>query len=650
MKNMGGGDNIVGNKKILSKKQIMSITLKTSIFLYPIGLVLGFNPLNGLSVFYNLFVGTIVFLFVGGIIRNLVGSNRGQIIGSFYGIIFGCLFGGLFGYISSIISGYFLNGFVILLTIFNFFDINVIYNQSIIGLFDFSGIYSQNAFRSFILIGGTFSGGVVGLIRGSYDGLMAGKDNENKINIVKTYENVDNANKSIKSKNEIAPELSISRETEFYQGYIRLKMSISNLSSLVINDVALDFDYNEDLLRMDVEYQTYGIKNGKIILGNIASTSSTSVVVYFDPMMCSKGTDINCQINYKDAKGQPQTTHMKPKQISVVCPIMETESDINIGRLKEFIEKLPYRDSKVYQIQNGFDIDVLKNISREIVQKHDVKHIRTLFTKDGNTCEIWYYGKTKVHGHDIVIKITILSETKSIELFAATETVESLAGLLAEVGRELKGAIESKVTGNVQQVINVSIKDSIVQRSNLLSHCDIDGNCSGDVVIEDSIVQRSNIGRGESENEGVSKEMDKDKVYNYLVNIVNNRSDIENTKIGYKDVLNYFNRDTKYLPLLFTRLAEICKYNHERNEPLISAIVVNEEPSIPGKGFFENCMRKYRGYIGPSDGPEAQKIHDEELIRVFNYWHNGDEKTCPACGMVVLDGAKFCMECGEKLQ
>lgn len=144
--------------------------------------------------------------------------------------------------------------------------------------------------------------------------------------------------------------------------------------------------------------------------------------------------------------------------------------------------------------------------------------------------------------------------------------------------------------------------------------------------------------------------MDKDKVYNYLVSIVNNSSNIEDMKIGYKDVLNYFNRDTKYLPLLFTRLGEICKYNHERNEPLISAIVVNEEPSIPGKGFFENCMRKYRDYIGPFDGSEAQKIHDEELIRVFNYWHNGDEKTCPACGIVVSDGAKFCMECGEKLQ
>jgi hypothetical protein len=458
------------------------------------------------------------------------------------------------------------------------------------------------------------------------------------------------ANYQLIREDDIDSDLSISRETEFYQGFIRFKMSVTNTSLFVVNDVALDFDYDDDLLRIDRHEPDYQIKNGRTIFGNISGNSSKTIAVYFDPMMCSKSTAINCQVNYKDAKGQPQTTHMEPKKISVVCPIMETESDINIGRLKEIIEQLPYRDSKVYQIQNGFDIDLLKNISREIVQKHDVKHIRTLFTKDGNTCEIWYYGKTKVHGHDIVIKITILSDTKSIELFAATETVESLAGLLAEVGRELKSAIESQVTGNVQQIINVSIKDSIIQRSNLLSYCDINGNCSGDVVIEDSLVQRSNISSVESENEGVNEEMDKNKVYNYLVSIVNNRSNVEDMKIGYKDVLNYFNRDTKYLPLLFTRLGEICKSNHERNEPLISAIVVNEKTSMPGKGFFENCLRKYRGYIGPSDGPEAQEIHEEELIRVFNYWHNGDEKTCPACGEVVQDGAKFCMECGEKLQ
>jgi hypothetical protein len=288
---------------------------------------------------------------------------------------------------------------------------------------------------------------------------------------------------------------SITRETEFYQGFIRLKMAITNTTDFVINDVALDFHFDELLLRIDRHEPDYPIKNGKILLGNINNGSSKSVAVYFDPMMCSRGTEINCQINYSDEKGQIQTVWMEPKMINVVCPIMKTDSDINIGRLKDFVEKLPHSDSKIYQIQTGFNIDSLKTISREVIQKHDVKHIRTLYTKDGKTSEIWYYGNTKVNNHNIVIRITISSENKSLELFAATQTAESLTGLLAELGRELFISIEGKITGknNVNQVINVSIKDSIIQRSNLLSYCDIDGKCTGDVVIEDSLVQRSNM-------------------------------------------------------------------------------------------------------------------------------------------------------------
>ena len=288
--------------------------------------------------------------------------------------------------------------------------------------------------------------------------------------------------------------LSITRENEFYNGFIRFKMSVTNTTDFVVHDVALDFDLDDILLQINRHEPDYPTKNGKIMLGNISGNSSKTIAIYLDPMMCSKGTDINCQINYKDAKGQPQSTQMEPKKISVVCPIMKTDSDINIGRLKEFVENLPYRDSKVYQLQAGFDIEQLHNITREVVQKHDVKHIRTLHTKDGKTCEIWHYGKTKVNSHNIVIRITISDDTQSIELFAATPTPESLAGLLAEVGREIKSAIDAKTAGdNVKQVLNVTIKDSIIQRSNLLSFCDINGNCTGDVVIEDSVVQRSEI-------------------------------------------------------------------------------------------------------------------------------------------------------------
>ncbi|MFA4826332.1 MAG: hypothetical protein WC593_14365 [Methanoregula sp.] len=47
---------------------------------------------------------------------------------------------------------------------------------------------------------------------------------------------------------------------------------------------------------------------------------------------------------------------------------------------------------------------------------------------------------------------------------------------------------------NIKKTFQVSSKDSVVQSTNLMSSCDADGKCSGDVSIEDSVVMRSNSG------------------------------------------------------------------------------------------------------------------------------------------------------------
>ena len=67
---------------------------------------------------------------------------------------------------------------------------------------------------------------------------------------------------------------------------------------------------------------------------------------------------------------------------------------------------------------------------------------------------------------------------------------------MAELGHQLSEKItsETKNQESIQQIINIDIKDSIIQRSNLLSFCDLDGKCTGDVVVQDSVIQRSQIG------------------------------------------------------------------------------------------------------------------------------------------------------------
>ncbi|MDG6243699.1 MAG: hypothetical protein QCH31_04805 [Methanolobus sp.] len=310
------------------------------------------------------------------------------------------------------------------------------------------------------------------------------------------YEATNGQNVNNGSIQNVETHLQIIRETEFYQGFIRLKMAVNNRSSLVVNDVTLEFDFDEQLFRIDRFEPAYSEKNNRLILGNIPGNNSKSVMVYFDPMLCSKSSEIKCRIFYKDAQGKLLNTEMKPKIIEVTCPIMKTDSDINIGILRELVASLPFRDSKVYRIKSELDIATIMTICREMVQRHDIRHVRTLKTVDGKNYETWYYGKTKVNDHDLILKITASEETGCIEIFGATRTAESLVGMLAEFGREFCREMKTSPGGknDVTPIVNLTIKDSIIQRSNLLNSCDLHGNCTGDVIIEDSVVQNTDMG------------------------------------------------------------------------------------------------------------------------------------------------------------
>ena len=284
--------------------------------------------------------------------------------------------------------------------------------------------------------------------------------------------------------------LAILREYEFFNGFIRIKISVQNEMQQTVNDVSLDIsDHDEHILRFDHhEPKTYTNTGSKIKLGNILPNSDRTIALYLDPMICSKkGTHFNCQINYKDSYGMPDTIMMETLKVNVICPMFDTEQHINIGRLKELVETLSAHGSKIFSMPKDMDIIKVLALCREVIQMHDVRHVRTFKTTDDIIYETWYYGKTKNDNIDIIIK-TSVNKDENIEVFIAAPDQKALTGLLAEIGRNL-----TEKTKSFAPIFNISIRDSIIQRSNLLSFCDLNGICTGNVVIEDSIIQRSNI-------------------------------------------------------------------------------------------------------------------------------------------------------------
>ena len=283
----------------------------------------------------------------------------------------------------------------------------------------------------------------------------------------------------------------IIRAYEFYSGYIRVKISVKNPTPLTIHDVILEPDVDRAILYLERhEPEEYLSENEKIILGTINPHNDRTVSLYFEPTICAKeGTDVHCHIRYKDAQGQPGSLDMEPLRIQVICPIFETKEPVNIGSLKQLIESLPSRDTKIFSVPRNLDAQTQLKIFQGVIQLHDIRHISTL--KRARNFESWYYGRTKVTQKDMVIKLGVAKDMDMVEISAFSHDPKDLTGLLAEISRHVTEEVSKR--GNVQKIFNVTIKDSVVQRTNLMSFCDAEGKCSGDVTIEDSVVMRSNI-------------------------------------------------------------------------------------------------------------------------------------------------------------
>jgi tetratricopeptide (TPR) repeat protein len=281
----------------------------------------------------------------------------------------------------------------------------------------------------------------------------------------------------------------VNRAYEFYAGYIRVKISVKNPTSFTIHDVILDPDVDRAILYLERhEPEEYPSENEKIRLGTIYPHNDRTVSLYLEPCICLK-TDVHCHIRYKDAQGQPGSLDMEPLRIQVVCPIFDTKEPVNIGMLKQLIETLPSQDTKVFSVPKNLDAQMQLKLFQSVIQLHDIRHISTL--RRMKNYESWYYGRTKVLQKDMVIKLGVVKDMDMVEITAFSYDSKDLTGLLAEINRHVTEEVSKRE--NVQKILNISIKDSVLQRTNLMSFCDADGKCSGDVTIEDSVVMRSNI-------------------------------------------------------------------------------------------------------------------------------------------------------------
>jgi len=175
------------------------------------------------------------------------------------------------------------------------------------------------------------------------------------------------------------------------------------------------------------------------------------VAFMFDPQICQE-TYIDGMLIYYDPKGELKTVQMKRRHADVVCPIFFTKEHANTAMLKRLIkDKLTMEDLRVFHYPKTQPPDAMLKLAQNALSAEDMQLVRQ-FEEGGPPymAEVWYYAETKVKGYQLVIRLGVLEEKGTLEIYAASTSMEPITGLLADFRRELDRTMEKNFPEGVR--------------------------------------------------------------------------------------------------------------------------------------------------------------------------------------------------------
>jgi len=89
---------------------------------------------------------------------------------------------------------------------------------------------------------------------------------------------------------------------EFYSGYVRIKIGVSNELDGPISKINLDLAYDTNTLRLSHIEPQYPISDNTVFLPDILPNEKRTVAVYFDPLICQE-SHIDGTVRYMDPAG-----------------------------------------------------------------------------------------------------------------------------------------------------------------------------------------------------------------------------------------------------------------------------------------------------------------------------------------------------------
>jgi hypothetical protein len=262
----------------------------------------------------------------------------------------------------------------------------------------------------------------------------------------------------------------LASELEFYQGFVRVKVSVKNSMPTVVRNTSLRMIFNDKVLRLDRIEPDYPMEGHEIILGDIEPREKKTVALLLDPQICTESY-LEGLFVFKDAQGQLDAVKMPRKLVSVVCPIMYTEHNVNVAMLKRMImDELDKKDSKVFTLPSRISPEDAFRIGKAAVEHHDMKLVRELINREPFLAEAWYYGvvKGRENKDKLVVRVRVLGEKRVLEFHVACRSTLLLTGMLAELKVDLNHELEDNKRETMKQVISAEEVTAVSQIRSLL--------------------------------------------------------------------------------------------------------------------------------------------------------------------------------------
>ena len=258
--------------------------------------------------------------------------------------------------------------------------------------------------------------------------------------------------------------LKIIREYEFIGGQVRFKVGLVNNTNNPLTNFKISFDLPDALKWVLYEPDKYERKGDSILISKLGKNEKKTVSLYLEPINCME-SPVNATISFFDVNDRPQAIPMKPKMISISCPIFFTKEVANIARVKKLQRSLTLRDKKIFPIVNDDALSLFFSTTLSVLGNYDIKLISREFSEEERFGEAWFYGITKVKKNRIITYIILDGENKTLEIEVSADDHGQITGFLAEIGNKIREELlKLNIIGNEEQFydINMSIH---------LNHC-----------------------------------------------------------------------------------------------------------------------------------------------------------------------------------